>query len=101
MVVAEHYSRGIEVEICWGYCLLPGLQGGHGVVAELVCESAYGIRRVVEGHGRVIIVVVWEYVRSVRSLMKRGSIACWSLTCVSIHRSRGKIVVPLNHGLGQ
>ena len=50
MVVAEHYGRGIEVEISRGYCLLPGLQGGHGVVAKLVCESAYGIRRVVEGH---------------------------------------------------
>ena len=66
MVIAEHYGRGVEVEICWGDCLLPGLQGGHGVVAELVCESAYGIRRVVEGDGRIVIVVVWEDVRPVR-----------------------------------
>ena len=64
-MVAEHYGCGVEVEICGRDCLLPGLQGGHGMVAELICESANGIRRVVEGHGRIIIVVVWEDVRSV------------------------------------
>ena len=66
MVVAEHYGCGVEVKICRRDCLLPGLQRGHGVVAELVCESAYGIRRVVEGDGRIIIVVVWEDMGSVR-----------------------------------
>ena len=66
MVVAEHYGRGIEVEICRGDCLLPGLQRRHGVVAELVCESAYGIRRVIKSDGRVVIVVVWKDVGSVR-----------------------------------
>ena len=66
MVVAEHYGCGVEVEICRGDCLLPGLQGGHGVVAKLVCESADGIGRVVESDGRVVIVVVWEDVGSAR-----------------------------------
>ena len=48
MMIAQLNRCGVEMEILGRKCLLPCLQRGHGVVAELVGEAADRIGGVIE-----------------------------------------------------
>ena len=57
--VSEEDGGGVEGELGGRDGLLPGLQGGHGVVAKFVGESSDRVGGVVEGEGGVVVVVIW------------------------------------------
>ena len=48
MMIAQLDRCGVEMEVLGGKCLLPCLQGGHGVVAEFISEAADRIGGVIE-----------------------------------------------------
>ena len=60
VMISKLYGCGIEIEVLRRDSLLPCLQAGHGVIAELISESADRVGRVVECKRRIVVVVVYD-----------------------------------------